>query len=93
MTINIPTPSLTSWKTTLSGVASVVLGVLQASKHTTLSEIVNDPLVWFALVIALLGFFAKDGNVTGGTTGQPSTQKALAEANQAPAAGAAAPKE
>lgn len=41
---------------------------------------------------AALGVTAKQFNVTGGSVGQPSTRGALAEANQAPAEGAAAPK-
>jgi hypothetical protein len=41
---------------------------------------------------AALGVTAKQFNVTGGDVGQPSTLKALADANQAPAVGAAAPK-
>ena len=80
-------PSFASWKTSLTGVAGVILGVMQTFKHTTLSETINDPLVWYALVMALLGFFAKDSNVTGGTSGQVSTPQALADARQAPAPG------
>ena len=86
MTINIPTPKITSWKTTISGIASMALGVLQGTKHTTLAQAFQDPLVQFALLVGLLGIFAKDSNVTGGTKGTPSTPEALAEANQAPSA-------
>jgi len=82
---------MASWKTTISGLAAVALGVLQASKHTMLVAIINDPLVWFALVVGVLGFFAKDSNVTGGDHGQPSTVQALAAANQEPATGVNAP--
>jgi hypothetical protein len=92
MIINIKfPPAMKSWKTTLSGVAAVTLGVLQGFHHATLLEAVKDPLVQMGLFVGILGFFAKDSAVTGGTIGQPSTPQALSDANQAAALGASAP--
>jgi hypothetical protein len=72
---------------------SLFVAAMQSMNDANIAVAVKDPRVWTAVLIGLIGLLAKDGNVTGGTVGQPSTTKALADANQAPAAGAAAPKE
>lgn len=77
---------ITSWKSSLVGIAGVVLAVVSASQDPSIQAMAVDPKVQIALLIGLLGLVAKDSNVTGGTTGQPSTQQALVEANQAPSA-------
>lgn len=77
---------LISWKSTLIGIASVVLMVITASKDPSLQAMIVDPQVQIALVVGLLGFVTKDSNVTGGSKGQPSTPTALMQANQAPSA-------
>lgn len=92
MTINISGSALTSWKTTLLGVASLFVAAMQSYGDGTIAAALQDPRVQTAVLIGAIGLFAKDSNVTGGTVGQPSTPKALAAANQAPAAGADAPK-
>ena len=84
-----------SWKTTAVGIASAVLAAVQGFKAFQTGDwhaLGHDPLVYVAVLGALQGLASKDANVTGGTSGQPSTPAALADANQAPATGAAAPK-
>jgi hypothetical protein len=83
MTINLP-PAMNSWKSTLIGVVSAVIGVIQASSDHDWLVAIKDHNVQLMMVVAVLGFVSKDANVTGGTTGQPSTPKALHDANQAP---------
>lgn len=75
---------LTSWKSSLVGLAGVILTVVTASQDSTFGAMIEDPKVQIALLIGILGFVAKDGNVTGGTVGQPSTRTALIQANQTP---------
>jgi hypothetical protein len=84
MNITIPTPSFASWKTTLAGLISLFLGAMQAYSLHDWGAAIKDPRVQTAVLLGILGMLAKDSNVTGGTTGQPSTPKALADANQAP---------
>ena len=91
MTINFPPAFAKSWKTTLAGAAIAALGFVQAYKiHSW--DFLKDPttLMMFCAAIGLGA--AKDHNVTGGDSGQPSTPQALADANQAPAKGANAPE-
>jgi hypothetical protein len=83
MTINFP-PAMYSWKSTLIGVISAAVGVIQASTDPTWMDALKDPKVQLAIVVAILGWVSKDSNVTGGNSGQPSTPKALHDANQAP---------
>lgn len=92
MTINLNLPSMTSWKTTLVGLISLAYGVYQASGQKSIQDAIRDPAVVSAFIVALMGWFAKDHAVTGGTIGQPSTHEALAVANVAPATGVNAPK-
>ncbi len=91
MTINIPVPIIKNWKTTAFGAISLILGIVQASGDGNVGTILHDGKVQMAILVALLGFFAKDHNVTGGNVGVPSTPQALAEANQAPAPNAIFP--
>lgn len=87
VTINIPLPAglLKSWKTTLTGAASLTLGIISASSyHGDWVAALHDRGIQLAIAIAVLGFVSKDGNVTGGTSGQPSTPQALADANVHP---------
>jgi hypothetical protein len=84
--INIPIPSgaLTSWKSSFIGVAGVFLAALQAHNAPTWSAAFHDHGFQMAILIGILGWVAKDSNVTGGTKGQPSSPSALADANQEP---------
>lgn len=87
MTITIPDlPKglLKSWKTTLGGAVAAALGFFQAYQIHNFHDIVRDPTTLAMFVLAVIGFVAKDGDVTGGTKGQPSTPEALQAANQAP---------
>lgn len=93
MTVNIPVPSIKNWKTTLFGLLALVVGVIQTSHAPSIGAALMDPKVQMSILVALVGFFAKDHNVTGGTTGQPSTPTAIADSNHAPAVGLAAPAE
>lgn len=56
-----------NWKTTLWGAISAVVIVLQPL--ITTGEI-NWTSIFFASTITLLGYFAKDNDVTGGTVTQ-----------------------
>jgi len=82
--VTITLPTITNWKTTALGALAAVLGFLQAYMIHDWHTIIKDPTTLVMFVLALLGFAAKDSNVTGGTTGQPSTPSALVAANQAP---------
>lgn len=61
---------LFSWKTSLLGVAGFVLAVIQATNDTTIPMLIHDQKFWFALLIAGLGFLAKD-NTAHGTPSAP----------------------
>ena len=74
--------ALTNWKTTTVGILSFAFAIVQALGTHSLSEAAHNPVLLLALIGAALGFFGKDGNVTGGTKGQPSTPEALTAANQ-----------
>jgi len=91
---NIRWASLTaSWKTTLTGVGAIAIGSYQAYMGPDgISGAIHDPAVLGLFATGVIGLLAKDGNVTGGTKGQPSTISALADANQAPATGSDRPK-
>jgi hypothetical protein len=94
MTINVPV-SLVSWKTSLAGVISFVVGLLQiyfnVSDGKPFKTVISNPVTLVALLSGVGLMLAKDSNVTGGTKGTPSTPQALADANQAPAVGVNAP--
>jgi hypothetical protein len=83
-TINVSIPSITSWKTTIIGLAAAILAVVQGVQVNNWRQMISDPTFQTKVLIAVLGFFAKDWNTTGGTVGQPSTPEALHAANQAP---------
>lgn len=77
---------LVNWKTTLGGLALVLGGLA-----TILTALTHNPVdasslqaAGASIVAGVTLLFAKDGNVTGGTVGQPSTTSALVAANQAP---------
>ncbi len=96
MTINIRMPkSLASWKTTLAGVLSSLVGLLQVyvgiSNGLPVKSVFTNPVTLLALLTGVGLILAKDGDVTGGSKGTPSTPQALADANQAPAVGVNAP--
>lgn len=90
MTINLNLNTIKSWKTTLIGIASLILGIIQTYNEGWAMAI-HDPKVQMAVLVGVLGMLAKDGNITGGSVGIPSTPEALAAANQAPAIGKDAP--
>lgn len=78
---------ITSWKTTLSGLIAIFIGAMQSYNDQTISAAIHDPKVQLAMIMGIGLMLAKDSNVTGGTKGQPSSQQALKDANQAPAQG------
>ena len=57
-----------SWKTTASGIASILPQVLHAIYPTIVTAEVANGLSAFFVAVGLIA--AKDGNVTGGTTPQ-----------------------
>ncbi len=75
---------LKSWKTTLLGVMSLFVAAMATYMDVTWAEAVKDPRVQQAVLVGLIGLLSKDWNVTGGDSGQPSTYKALDDANQHP---------
>lgn len=82
MTINLTVPSsLTSWKTSLSGIVLGALGFFQAYQIHDWHKVMEDPTTLGLFAAAVLGLNAKDGNVTGGSVGQPSTAAALTASN------------
>ena len=63
---------LKSWKTTLAGIATILAGLAALAKCLTAATISTECLL---AALAVIGpgvglLFAKDGNVTGGTTPQ-----------------------
>lgn len=76
----------TSWKSTVVGLAGVLLAVFSASQDPSIQAMVLDPKVQIALLLGVLGLVTKDSNVTGGTVGQPSTPEAIQASNVAPSA-------
>ena len=84
MTINFPPSFAKSWKSTLVGLIAVIFGVVQGFQSTDWHTLIADHSFQTKVLVALLGFIVKDGNVTGGTVGQPSSLEALTDANQAP---------
>lgn len=84
-TISVPDIFPASWKSTLVGVGSAVIAVIQASSyHGDWLAAIHDRSVQMAIVVAILGWVTKDSQVTGGRIGQPSTPDAVEAANQAP---------
>ena len=63
MTINLKL--LTSWKTSLAGVAVAALGFVQAYMIHNWSQIFRDPTTLFMFVVAVGLAVAKDFNATG----------------------------
>jgi hypothetical protein len=93
MTINWKTLT-TSWKSSAAGIASIAIGAIQLYRGGQgIAGAIHDPVVQLFFVVGVLGLVTKDGNVTGGSKGQPSTVTALAAANQAPATGPDRPKQ
>lgn len=92
MTINWQTLTA-SWKTTAAGLASLALSAYAGYQGGGgFMVAIHDPKVQTLFILGVLGLVAKDGNVTGGSKGTPSTPEALSAANQAPATGPDAPK-
>jgi hypothetical protein len=79
VTVTLPIPVIKNWKTTAFGVLSLALGIYQASHATSIMAAVQDPKVQSEFLVALIGFFAKDYNVTGGTVAQASTVQAVVD--------------
>jgi hypothetical protein len=71
-TVTVDLPSAKSWKTTLAG-ALMALGAYFQTLDGVYT-IIGQVLVIGAPI--LMGLFAKDSNVTGGTVVQPSTPPA-----------------
>lgn len=75
-----------SWKTTGLGIVSLAYATYQTYMGPGgVSGAIHDPTIVGTFILGIFGLIAKDGNVTGGTKGQPSSPQALADANQAPA--------
>jgi hypothetical protein len=87
-TVQIPTfltNLVHSWHSSLVAVASAALAWFQVHQSgETISQAIHDPVFQVLMLVAFLGSVTKDSNVTGGTSGQPSTPQALADANQHP---------
>ena len=80
MTITIP--SFSSWKTTIAGLAGAVLTVVvQYSQNGNKLDWHQLPL---PLTIAILSFFAKDFNVTGGNVANSDNNSAVVAATAVP---------
>ncbi len=75
---------ITSWKSSLVGLAGIVLTYLTARQDVDISTVLHDPKFHMFLLISILGLVAKDNNATGGNSGQPSTSQALVDSGQAP---------
>lgn len=61
---------LTNWKTTLGGVLTMLIGIA-ALLGVKVGSTPIDPSTALAMITAGFGLlFAKDGNITGGTTQQ-----------------------
>lgn len=54
-----------NWKTSLLGMASAVLAVIQISGAHSIQAAVLDGKTQIAMLIAVLGFVSKDGSMTG----------------------------
>jgi hypothetical protein len=94
MTINFPPSFAKSWMTSLVGLLSAIYPVAQGFKAFQTGDwktLLHDPLFYIAMLGTAQGFVSKDAQVTGGTSGQPSTPQALKDANQAPAKAPDAP--
>jgi hypothetical protein len=91
MKINFPPSFAKSWKSTLVGLAGTILGVVQGFQAHSFRDLLHNQVFQLALMTAVLGYVSKDANVTGGTSGQPSTPQALKDAHQAPAKAPDAP--
>ncbi len=75
-----------SWKTTALGVISLAYATYQTYMGPGgVQGAIHDPTIVGGFILGLIGLFGKDGDVTGGTKGQPSAKQALQEANVAPA--------
>ena len=95
MNITFPPTFAKSWKTTTMGFLAAIYPVAQGFKAFQTGDwktLSHDPIFWGAMIVAVQGWVGKDGNVTGGSVGQPSTPQALADANQAAAKGVNAPE-
>lgn len=86
MNINLTFPPafLKSWKSTLVGLVAAVWAVISGIEIHDWNAAIHDHGIQTKVMLAVLGFIVKDGNVTGGTVGQPSTPEALADAKVAP---------
>lgn len=76
--LSLPPSFAKSWKTTLGGAAAAALGFFQAYKIHDIHQIISDPTTLSMFVLAVVGFVAKDSNVSGGTVAQPSSAEVVA---------------
>jgi hypothetical protein len=65
---------LKNWKTTVLGWVAAIVGVTTVGWFGPDGNI-NWMVVLLGILVGLLGTFAKDHDVTGGTIVQPSTRK------------------
>lgn len=79
-----------NWKPILVGLVAIATAAWQTLSYPSPQAALSDPLLFQkllpALLVAALGFVAKQHNVTGGQVGQPSSPQALFDANQHPSA-------
>lgn len=83
--ISLPTfliYAIASWKSSLVGLAGVVLTYLTARQDMDVSTVIHDPRFHMFLLISILGLVAKDSNTTGGSNPAPSTPEALIASGQ-----------
>lgn len=59
-----------SWKSTLLGMISIALSILQGKigNYKSLSDALHDPTVQVLILVGLIGFVTKDANVSGQPT-------------------------
>lgn len=79
ITVNLP--STKSWKTTLAGAVAAAGGGMAMSEDPTI-QLVGKILTIVGAI--LIGMFAKDSNVSGGTVSQESSPEVKAAVTTAP---------
>ena len=56
-----------SWKTTIAGIASIVIGAITVQQNTfhSIPEALGDFRVQMTILVGLIGILSKDSNVSG----------------------------
>jgi hypothetical protein len=82
VTINVPTPSLTSWQPKLVALLTFIAAAYQVyvsitgPLHLTFTQAVTNPMIMALLLNGILGLVTKQSGVTGGNI--PATPEAKA---------------